>query len=162
MASAPLVDLDRLDLSRVVVDRAALDAHLQQRNTFAMLQGVLFEDVEGRTLVGYRDIRSDDWWAADHIPGRPMFPGALQIETAAQLCAYDYSAYRLDPVEAEGKFIGFGGVEDARFRSPVIPDCRFLVVVRLLKHSRRIFRYATQGFVDGQMVFEGTIIGVLV
>ena len=162
MASEPLVDLPSLDLSRVVVGRDVLAGHLMQRNRFAMLDGVLHEDVEGKQLVGYKEIRSDDWWAADHIPGRPMFPGALQIETAAQLCAYDYSAHRLDPEAARGKFIGFGGVDNARFRSLVVPDCRFVVVNRLLKHSRRMFRYAVQGFVEQQMVFEGDIIGVLV
>jgi len=161
MAAAPLVDLDRLDLSRVVVDRRALDEHLMQRNTFSMIEGVLYEDVEGQVIVGYRDIRHDDWWAADHIPGRPMFPGVLQIETAAQLCAYDFSAHRLEGPLA-GKFIGFGGIENARFRGLVVPDCRFLVAARLAKFSRRMFRYEAQAFVDGQMVFEADILGVLV
>ncbi len=91
-----------------------------------------------------------------------MFPGALQIEVAAQLSAYDYAAHRLDGKVPEGVFVGFGGVENVRFRRLVEPDCRLIMGIRLLKSSRRMFRYEAQGFVDREMVFQGDILGVLV
>jgi 3-hydroxyacyl-[acyl-carrier-protein] dehydratase len=161
MASAPFFDLSSIDLDRVVADSTVLDRYLRQTGRFRMLDGILHEDV-GPILVGYKDIKGDDWWAVDHVPGRPMFPGALQIETAAQLAAYDYAAHRLDGAIADDKFVGFGGVEGARFRRLVQPDCKMIFVSNLVKKSRRMFRYQTQGFVDDALVFEADIIGVLV
>lgn len=161
MAATPLIDFESLDLSRTVVDREALDEHLKQRGSFSLLDGVLYESPEEGLIVGYKDLAATDFWAADHIPGRPMFPGVLQIEAAAQLCGYDYSAHRLNH-DLAGKFVGFGGVEHARFRGLVEPGNRFLVAASLLKHSSRMFRYAAQAFVERKMVFEAEIIGVLV
>ena len=158
----PLFDFDEVDLSTPVVGREKLDEYLRQRNRFEMLDGVLHEDVEGKVIVGYKDIKGDDWWAADHIPGRPMFPGALQIEVAAQLAAYDYAAHRFPEKVPDDIFVGFGGVDNVRFRGLVEPDCRLLMAIHLVKSSRRMFRYTAQGFVDQDLVFQGDIIGVLV
>lgn len=163
MPRTPLIDFEALDLSEVVVDRETLDRYLLQRNTFSLLDGLLHEDAEGRLLVGYKDIRSDDWWASDHIPGKPMFPGALQIEVAAQLSAYDFSAHRMDRAGGHAdKFVGFGGTDRVRFRGLVEPDCRLIMVSRLVKHSSRMFRYDTQGYVDRELRFEAEILGVLI
>ena len=93
---------------------------------------------------------------------RPMFPGVLQIECAAQLCTYDYAAHRMPENSDKEQFIGFGGVEKVRFRRVVQPDCQLVMVTNLTKASRRMFRYNVQGYVEGEMVFEGDIIGVLI
>ncbi|MCP3915587.1 MAG: beta-hydroxyacyl-ACP dehydratase [bacterium] len=160
--AAPLIDFESIDLSQEVLDQEGLKRFLKQRDRFLMLDGILHEDVEGKLTVGYKDIRADDWWAPDHIPGRPMFPGALQVETAAQISSYDYSAHRLDGSLDDGKFVGFGGVDNCRFRRLVQPDCRMIFAIYLAKHSRRMFRYQAQGFVENELVFEAEILGVLV
>ncbi len=161
MAATPILDLSAIDLTQVLVGPRDLDPYLKQSGRFRMLEGVLHEDVDAGVLVGYRDIRADDWWAKDHIPGRPLFPGALQIEAAAQLAAYDYSAHRLATDTEHQGFVGFGGVEKARFRGSVEPECRLHLVSRVLKSSRRMFRYEAQAFVEDRMVFEAEIIGVI-
>ncbi len=161
MASTPLIDLDTIDLTQVRVTPSGLDPYLQQVGRFRMLEGILHEDLDEGIMIGYRDIRGDDWWAADHVPGRPLFPGALQIEAAAQLASYDYSAHRLAKEELGSKFVGFGGVEGARFRGSVEPECRLYLVTKLIKSSRRMFRYQAQALVEGKLVFEAEIIGVV-
>jgi 3-hydroxyacyl-[acyl-carrier-protein] dehydratase len=161
MASTPLIDLDSLDLSNVLVGPRDLDPYLKQSGRFRMLQGVLHEDVENGLLVGFRDITADDWWAKDHIPGRPLFPGALQIEAAAQLSAYDYSAHRAGADVPKDAFVGFAGVDNARFRGSVEPTCRLYLISKLLRSSRRMFRYQAQAFANGNMVFEAEILGVV-
>ncbi|MBL4771297.1 MAG: beta-hydroxyacyl-ACP dehydratase [Planctomycetes bacterium] len=161
MASTPLIDLDSLDLSKVLVGPQDLDAYLKQTGRFRMLEGILHQDVENGLMVGYRDITADDWWAKDHIPGRPLFPGALQIEAAAQLSAYDYSAHRCDGPLAEDAFVGFAGVDKARFRGSVEPACRLYLITKLLRSSKRMFRYQAQAIANGKMVFEAEILGVV-
>jgi len=166
MASEPLLDLESIDRTKVVVDRAELDQYLEQRGTFAVLDHLAHVDREAGVVVGVKAIREDDWWAPDHVPGRPMFPGALMIETAAQIASYDYSKHRIDP-EGPKRFVGFGGVDKARFRGIVEPPCTLFLTVKLERAGSRMFRYATEAYVerDGAleptMVFEATVLGVL-
>lgn len=159
MPSSPLIDFDALDLSREVVPIEGVRQVCQQRGRMEILQGVLHSDLEGRLMVGYRDLTPDDWWAADHVPGRPIFPGVLMIEGAAQLCTYDYIRRSED---LTGSFVGYGGVDRVRFRGVVQPPARILWACRLQRLRERMFTYATQAFVDRKLVYEGEILGVVV
>ena len=158
MPSAPLVDLDVLDLTRVVATRDEVLTKLPHRNRFAMLDGILHVDPEEKLIVGFREIRADDWWAPDHIPGRPIFPGVLICEAAAQLCSYHY--LRKNPIPP-GTFLGFGGMDGTRFRGAVQPPCRLVLVGRPERLRMRTFTYSAQAFVERELVFETTILGVI-
>lgn len=137
-----------------------LDKILPQVNRFRMAEGILLSDVEKGITVGYRDIRADDWWAEDHIPGRPLFPGVLQCELAAQICTYDILSNRFDRDKDGDLFVGLGGLEAVRFRAPVVPGCRLVMAVFLERAGRKLCRYVCQGYVGEKMVFEGKILGV--
>lgn len=156
MPAQPLIDLDEIDLGRVVATRDDVYAVLRQRDAFALLDGILHRDPERGSIVGYKDVRADDWWAAGHIPGRPIFPGALMIEAGAQLCSYDY----LLRSEGEERFIGFGGLESTRFRGVVEPPVRMLFAARPNRIRSTMFTYFAQGFAGGKLVFETEVIGV--
>jgi 3-hydroxyacyl-[acyl-carrier-protein] dehydratase len=116
---------------------------------------VFFVDRSDGTVAGFRDVRDDEFWVRGHIPGRPIFPGVLIIETAAQLVSY----YVVSEDPSRG-FLGFGGVDDVKFRGTVRPGQRLIMLGKLLENRRRRCVGATQGFVDGQMVFEGLITGM--
>jgi 3-hydroxyacyl-[acyl-carrier-protein] dehydratase len=158
MPSAPLLDFDAVDLTRTIAGREKIYSILRQAGRFALLDGILHEDIEGGLVVGYKDIRADDWWAPDHIPGRPLFPGALMIESAAQVCSYDYMMRRGDLGE---HFLGFGGLGETRFRGAVEPGVRMLFAGRVSRVRRSMFIYDAQGFVDRGLVFETQIMGVV-
>ena len=160
MPAKHIIDFDAIDLSEIVATRDELAVFLKQRGRFAMLDGILYENVEQQVVVGFKEIRSDDWWTEDHIPGRPLFPGALMCETAAQLGTYDYMKHR-GKVE-DGSFVGFGGLDRVRFRGIVEPECRMIFAVRLRRARRSMFVYEAQGFVDQRLVFEAEVIGVVV
>ena len=159
MPSEPLIDFETVDLSRVVATRDDILAKIRQRGRFALLDGILHVDPDGSRIVGFKEIRTDDWWAADHIPGRPIFPGALMCEAAAQLCSYDYLRKTELP---DGAFLGFGGMNDTRFRGVVQPPARLVFAARPERVRSRMFSYAAQGFVGRDLVFETEILGVLV
>jgi 3-hydroxyacyl-[acyl-carrier-protein] dehydratase len=112
-------------------------------------------------VVGYRDVRVDEWWARDHIPGRPIFPGVLMIEASAQLGSFDF--FKRHP-EIPLTFIAFTGIDKARFRSVVEPPCRMLFVGRAQRsrvHGGKVmFAYQIQGLVDGRVVFESEVSGM--
>jgi 3-hydroxyacyl-[acyl-carrier-protein] dehydratase len=77
-------------------------------------------------------------------------------EAAAQLCAY----YIVTNGLMQGDYIGFGGLENVRFRSPVRPGDRFLLVAKATRLNRRQTVFNVQGFVGSTMVFHADIIGV--
>jgi 3-hydroxyacyl-[acyl-carrier-protein] dehydratase len=90
------------------------------------------------------------------MPGYPLLPGVLMCEAAAQLCSY----YCFQAGLLQGDFIGFGGMENVRFRGVVRPGDRFVLVAKGEKLHRRKTVFNVQGFVGAAMVFHGDIIGV--
>ncbi len=159
MAREPILDFDAIDLTKTVVEKAGILEVLKQRGTFEMVDGILHLDTEGNLIVGYKEIRADDWWASDHIPERPLFPGALMIEGAAQLCTFDFLQRRPEMV---GQFVGFGGLNETRFRAAVEPECRLIMAGRVDRIRSRMFHYYAQGFVDRTLAFETQIMGVII
>ncbi|HKX45293.1 MAG TPA: hypothetical protein VJP77_01120 [Planctomycetota bacterium] len=158
MPSAPHLDLTEIDPARTVVGPESLRKVLKQRGTFELLDRVVHFDAEVGTVAGVVPVRRDAWWAADHIPGRPLFPGALMIEAAAQLCTYHFLAAH---PEFGDVFVGFGGLDGTRFRQTVEPDCDLLVVGLRKRVRSRMFTYSVQGYVDGTLVVESDVLGVI-
>jgi 3-hydroxyacyl-[acyl-carrier-protein] dehydratase len=150
-----LFDIADLDLSREAYDQEEIRRFNPQRGDMEMLNGILLVNEEKHRLVGYKNIREDEFWVHGHIPGRPIFPGVLMIEAAAQLASFYTKKFH----QWKG-FIGFGGVDECRFRKEVVPPARFLILGEQiwLRHGRVCCK--EQGVVDGNLVFETTIIGV--
>ncbi|MFB3891560.1 MAG: 3-hydroxyacyl-ACP dehydratase FabZ family protein [Phycisphaerae bacterium] len=155
MPPQPLFDVTQIDQSRILADRDGIYKVNPHRFEFQVLDGIYLMDRSAGLVVGYRDCRADEFWVRAHIPGRPIFPGVLMIEAAAQLVSYYVMS-----AHPERGFLGFGGVTDVKFRGSVVPGKRVILVGRLLDERPRRCIGATQGFVDGQMVYEGTITGM--
>ena len=158
----PLLDLASVDLSRHVFSKADLQEVLRQRGTFSLVDGVLHLDpATSDVVVGYHDVRFDEWWAKDHIPGRPIFPGVLMVEASAQLASFDF--FRRHP-EVPRHFIAFTGIDETRFRAPVEPPCRLYFVGTAQRSrvngGRVMFSYQMQGLVDDKLVFETLVSGM--
>jgi 3-hydroxyacyl-[acyl-carrier-protein] dehydratase len=155
MPSKPLIDLSRVDTSNILADREAIGQINPHRFELAQLDAVCLMSPETEEVVGYRDVRPDEFWVRGHIPGRPLFPGVLMIETAAQLVSYFVG------VRAKKKgFLAFTGVEGVKFRGTVVPGDRIIMVGLTQEVRVRRCISDTQAFVNGQMVFEGKIIGM--
>jgi 3-hydroxyacyl-[acyl-carrier-protein] dehydratase len=92
------------------------------------------------------------------MPGVPLLPGVIMCEIAAQLCSYHSQRQNLLGNDAT---LGFGGMNDVRFRGVVLPGQRVLVscqLTRVRKGKLVVSRF--QAFVDRKMVGEGEIIGI--
>lgn len=157
MPPKPLFDLSRIDTSKVIVDRDGIYAVNPHRFEFRQLDGIYVCDHQEGIIAGYRDVRDDEFWVRGHIPGRPIFPGVLMMETAAQLVSY--YVMTLEPGKG---FLGFGGVDQVKFRGAVLPGMRLTMVGRMVEIRPRRCVGATQGYVDGQLVYEGLITGMWV
>ncbi len=151
-----ILDPRTLDFGNIVADHDAIARANPQRHEFDLLDAVILADTQRGIYAGYHDIRADDWWVRAHIPGRPLLPGVLMIEIAAQL-----SSFLTHQVIPEDKFVGVAGVDGVKFRGAIVPPCRFLVIGRMIEVRPRRIRSAAQGFVDGTMVFEAEITGMV-
>ena len=156
MPPEPHLDPARLDLDRVVVDREGIRRYNPQRFEMEQLTAIVFIDPERVLIAGYKDVRDDEFWVRGHMPGYPLLPGVLLCEAAAQLCSYYTASQGL----LHGDFIGFGGLENVRFRAAVRPGDRLVMVAQGVKLHRRQSQFAVQGFVGPNMAFHADIIGV--
>lgn len=155
MAPSQLFDISGIDWQEVAFDADAVEQVIPHRGHMRMLDGVFHMADDFSRAVGYHDVRDDEFWVDGHIPGRPLLPGVLMIETAAQLASF-VMLKRL----GSDKFVGFVGTDDVRFRGQVVPGDRLLILVVEQKFSARRFVCATQGIVNGQIVFEAVIKGM--
>jgi 3-hydroxyacyl-[acyl-carrier-protein] dehydratase len=149
-------DVTQLELGRIVADREAIRRIIPQRFEFEQLDAIVFVDPAQHVAAGYKDVRADEFWVRGHMPGYPILPGVLMCEAAAQLCGY----YILSQKLMGGDFMGFGGMDNVRFRSPVYPGQRLVLVAKATKVHRRQTICNVQGFVDNLMVFHGDVFGV--
>jgi len=150
-----ILDPSTLDFSRLIADRDEILRVNPHRHEFALLDGIVYCDTEASVFAGFHDVREDAWWVRAHIPGRPLFPGVLMIEVAAQLASFITHHYL-----GTGGFTGFAGVDRVKFRGTITPPARYVVIGRgKTVRSRRTVCDA-QGFVGNTMVFEGKITGM--
>lgn len=151
-----LVDLSIVDIKAELVSLERIRAHLPQRHEFAMVDAVCHIDKDEGIIVARKEWREEDWWAKGHFPGRPLVPGVLMTEGAAQVATVLWK----EIAQLEGVTIGFGGLERVRFRGQVTPPATMFFVAKRDKVGSKMASFPTQAFVNGKMVFEGTILGV--
>ena len=156
MASKFIVGPSGIDPNTVTIPLEDIRKCNPQRYEMEHLQGILRFDPENGIVIGYKDQAEDEFWVKGHIPGRPLMPGVIMIETAAQLCSFYYKWMNRD----DDRFIGFGGVDGVKFRGTVAPGDKFIIVGKCLEMRSRRMIFDTQGVVDGKLVFEGKIIGM--
>ena len=149
-ANEPIVDPGAIDCERVIAGRDAIREWVPQRHEFEMLDGILHFDEKALVGVAFKEISPSDFWVRGHIPGQPL------IESAGQLCCYVYCV-----AQKERRFFAFGGVDAVRFRGTVEPGDRLLLMARAKKMRSNIAIFDTQGFVDGKLVFEAVITGMV-
>lgn len=153
----PIVDLDAIDLDQVVADLETIRRYNPQRFEMEQLTAVAFEDTERKLCVGYKDITEDEFWVRGHMPGVPLMPGVLICEAAAQLSSYFVHRYGL----MGESVVGFGGLEGVRFRDPVRPGSRLVIVCAAVRlRPRAMIVCDFQAYVERTLVCEGTIKGI--
>lgn len=152
-----IVDLDLLDFDRPLADLEAIRALNPQRYEMEQLTAVLYEDLDRNVCAAYLQTSNDCFWARGHMPGMPLMPGMLMIEAAAQVASF--FTQRHDLLGAQ--MVGFGGVDNVKFRGVVLPGDRLVLMVKLIKARRnRMIVAHFQGVVGDQIVCEGELKGI--
>ena len=157
MPPSLLINLSEIDLTKVEYDKEAIAQVNPQSYEMSQLDGIIWADLKSMRILGFKDITAQEFWIRGHIPGRPIMPGVLMVEAAAQLgCFFMKRIYGL-----EG-FIGFSGIDRAKFRDTVVPGDKLYLLGHISKVRSRQFSADVQGLVNGKMVFDTRVTGMLV
>ena len=156
MAIEPLLDLSTIDLSNVVISAAKVGEMNPQAGDMRQLDYIAYVSDDKQTAVGIKNVKEDEFWITGHIPGRPIYPGVLMIEAAAQISSVLYH------LNAESNhFMGFTRCDNCSFRDQVLPGNTLALISIIRKFQRRRFVCDAQGFVDGKFIFEVQITGMM-
>jgi|TARA_X000001036_G_scaffold366552_1_gene351377 3-hydroxyacyl-[acyl-carrier-protein] dehydratase len=93
------------------------------------------------------NVKKDSFFVQGHFPENPVMPGVLIVESFGQAAAA-LTAHGLDKSVYENKLVFLMGVEKARFRNPVIPDCRLILKIEAIRSHGRVWKYKGEAFVD--------------
>jgi len=152
-----LFDLEAIDLTQRSRDRAHIATRMAHRGDMALLDNILWVSPDFRRSVALKIVRPEEFWVSGHFPGKPMYPGVLMVESAAQLSAYLYNARQEKPLLA-----AFTRIDNCSFRNSVVPGDELLLLCQEVKWSRRGFVCDVQGVTGGKLAFEARISGISV
>ena len=99
------------------------------------------------------NVRKDSFFVNGHFPGQPVMPGVLIVESFGQAAAA-LTAHGLDRSTYENKLVFLMGVEKARFRNPVIPDCDLILKIEAIRSHGRVWKYKGEAFVNDKKMAD--------
>ena len=98
-------------------------------------------------------VKKNSFFVQGHFPDNPVMPGVLLVESFGQAAAA-LTAHGLDKSTYENKLVFLMGVEKARFRNPVIPDCDLVLKIEAVRSHGRVWKYKGDAFVDGKKMAD--------
>ena len=107
------------------------------------------------------NVRNDSFFVQGHFPDQPVMPGVLIVESFGQAAAA-LTAHGLEKSTYENKLVFLMGVEKARFRNPVIPNCKLILKIEAIRSHGRVWKYKGEAFVNetkmADAVWSATIV----
>ena len=105
------------------------------------------------SATGIVSVKRDSFFVQGHFPDQPVMPGVLIVEAFGQSAAA-LTAHGLDKSTYENKLVFLMGVEKARFRNPVIPDCKLELKIEAIRSHGKVWKYKGDAFVEGKKMAE--------
>ena len=107
----------------------------------------LINIIDLKSATAVVNVKKDSFFVQGHFPGNPVMPGVLIVESFGQ-AAVALTAHGLDKSTYENKLVFLMGVEKARFRNPVIPDCKLNLKIEALRSHGRVWKYKGEAYVN--------------
>ena len=107
----------------------------------------LYDIVDLTSASALVNVKKNSFFVQGHFPDNPVMPGVLIVESFGQAAAA-LTAHGLDKSTYENKLVFLMGVEKARFRNPVIPDCKLNLKIKAIRSHGRVWKYQGEAFVN--------------
>ena len=91
-------------------------------------------------------VKKESFFVQGHFPGNPVMPGVLIVEAFGQAAAA-LTAHGIDKETYANKLVFLMGIEKARFRNPVIPDCKLELNIEAIRSHGKVWKYKGEAFV---------------
>jgi 3-hydroxyacyl-[acyl-carrier-protein] dehydratase len=109
--------------------------------------------VPHKSAVGIINVKKDSFFFQGHFPDQPVMPGVMIVEAFGQAAAA-LTACSLNPKEVENKLVYLTSVDKARFRKPIMPDCKLLLEIAVIRSRGRVWRYKGMAKVNGTIMAD--------
>ncbi len=152
-----LFDLSSIDLAGRQLSKLDLERHNPHRGNMALMDWIVWQSEDYTRGIALKHTRHDEFWVQGHFPAKPMFPGVLMIESAAQLAVYLYNVRLPEP-----RIAAFTRIENASFRSSVVPGDDLYLLCQEVKWTKRGFTCDVQGLVLDRIAFEARVQGLAI
>jgi 3-hydroxyacyl-[acyl-carrier-protein] dehydratase len=140
-----------------VLDTRAIQKILPHRYPFLLVDRIV-ELTPGVRIVGVKQVTINEHFFQGHFPGAPVMPGVLILEAMAQVGA----VYALQQLEGrEDKLVLFSGIDNGRFRRPVVPGDTLRITVTPVRVGNRVQKMHGEAHVEGQLAAEADIMSVV-
>lgn len=142
----------------VVFDINAIKKILPHRYPFLLVDKIV-EFEPGKNITGIKNVTLNENFFNGHFPGKPVMPGVLIVEAMAQVGGI---LLLKDGEDVDSKLVFFMGIDNVKFRKPVIPGDQLVMELTMLKARRSTFKMAGQAFVQGELVCEAEMMAAIV
>ena len=113
----------------------------------------LVDIINLKSATAIMHVKTDAFYVNGHFPGNPVMPGVLIVEAFGQAAAA-LTAHGIDKKEYENKLVFLMSIEKARFRNPVIPDCKLELKIEAIRSHGRVWKYKGEAFVEGKRMAD--------
>jgi 3-hydroxyacyl-[acyl-carrier-protein] dehydratase len=121
------------------IDRKKIESLLPHREPMLLIDE-LINIVHLKSATAIMHVKKNGFYVQGHFPGQPVMPGVLIVEAFGQAAAA-LTAYGIDPKEYENKLVFLMSVDKARFRNPIIPDCKLHLEIEAIRSHGKVWKY---------------------
>ena len=134
------------------IDKKKIESLLPHREPMLLIDELL--DIKKLfSATAIVNVKTDSFFVQGHFPGQPIMPGVLIVEAFGQAAAA-LTAHGIDKETYENKLVFLMGIEKARFRNPVIPDCKLELKIEAVRSHGRVWKYKGEAFVEGKKMAD--------
>jgi 3-hydroxyacyl-[acyl-carrier-protein] dehydratase len=141
-----------------MIDIKEIMAILPHAYPFLLVDRIV-EIEPGKRVVGIKNVTYNEPFFPGHFPGRPIMPGVLIVEAMAQTAGV--LIFNSLPEEDHKKMVFFLGIDNVRFRKPVIPGDQLRMELEITRHRQSIWGVKGKALVDGNVVAEGDLMAMI-
>ena len=139
-------------MTKSELDKKQIESLLPHREPMLLIDKLTnIVHLKSATAIMY--VKKNSFYLQGHFPGQPVMPGVFIVEAFGQAAAA-LTAHGIDPTEYANKLVYLMGVDKARFRNPVIPDCELHLEIEAIRSHSRVWKYKGIAKVEGKRMAD--------